>query len=210
MSKQSYSKYTTFFKHLQELSLLWTGKTFPCSIYWDAFWCPQRLPGQWPCAHYRVLPRTTPGLSLVSHKSRDRGQGQEKWPFSRTLGLPVGILPCWGFTLNFSIPAWAPLAHVSIFWRMPLSTVYFQTQKHHLIPLLNRSKEAAEIFLKLAHSPREPFIFPSLSWRCSSLFLEPQVSAWMGQRGYTNHVHSCRANPHIPPSSTCIQLEPLP
>lgn len=105
MSKQSYSKYTTFFKHLQELSLLWTGKTFPCSIYWDVFWCPQRLPGQWPCAYYKVLPCAILGLSLVSCKSRDKGGGQEKWPFFRTLGPPVGILPCWGFTLNFSIPA---------------------------------------------------------------------------------------------------------
>lgn len=68
-STQSYDKYV-FFKHLQEPSPLWTGNTFPCCIYRDVFWCPWRLPGQWPCACYEALPCTNLGLSLASHKSR--------------------------------------------------------------------------------------------------------------------------------------------
>lgn len=81
-------------------------KTFPCCVYWDVFWCPQRLPGQGPCAHYKVLPCTILGLSLVSLRA-----GTGKWSFSRTLGLPVGILPYWGlvFSLNFSTPVWVHL-----------------------------------------------------------------------------------------------------
>lgn len=36
------------------------------------------------------------------------------------------------------------------------------------------------------------------------------MPAQMGQRGHTNHVHSCRGNPDNLPNSTCIHLKPLP
>ena len=113
MSTESYGKSNVFFKYFQELSPLWTGKTFPCCIYRDVCRCPRSLPGRWPCACYKALPCTNVGFSMASHKSRDRGEGQENHP---SPGVQLCLLE-WGFALNFSIAAWVPLTQFNIFRR---------------------------------------------------------------------------------------------
>lgn len=170
------------------------------------FWCPQRLPGQWPLAHYKVLPCTILGLSLVSLRM---GTGEKgKMIPLQNFGSTCGNFAVLGFCPQFQHPSVSSPFPAHYFLKdAPFHILFLNTAtaaNSYLEQIKGRSRNISET------SPRDPFNFPSLSWRCISLFLEPQVSAWMGQKGHTNNVHSCRANPHIPPSSTFIQLQPLP
>lgn len=150
--------------YLQELSPLWTGKTFPDCINRDVLWCLQRLQGSVPVRalrHCHVPTLDSPRLHVRA------GTGERV----RKLTLPQECSSaCWrGFCPQFQhLSQCEPPLHGSVSSGQGTFPQFICKHRNsHQFLFWTDQRKQQLIFLKLAHRPHRPFIFPNLSCRCN-------------------------------------------